>query len=569
MPAGVQLRITATSFLLPGDAAWDELARTHTLDFGTFGDWPGALLSSSGTALLWVVVLEDLVTPEAVEGSPEFAELLHPLLTVLKKRLENAPEAHTAVAWLAWRPDSPIRSVRTQRFWKRLGEALATSLRQMAALHPSLLLLDLDELFARPGMDACLDPRNWYAVRCRFSRRGIAETARATAALLSRAAAAPRKLMVLDCDNTLWGGIVGEVGLAGLALGQDGVGRAFSDFQRSIRRLTHEGLLLSLCSKNNEVDVWKVFDEHPSMVLRRSDIIAWRINWRNKADNVMELAHDLDLGLDAVVFVDDNPLEREQMRRYLPQVLTPEMPVEVFAWPWLIDALNDAATFQVTTEDRRKTEQYRSRSGFLAQRGSARDEIEFLRTIELQPDAVSISAGTVSRAAQLCAKTNQFNLRTIRHTEGALLELASRPGTCAFLMQLSDRFGDHGLTGLAIAVSSESQKSAFLDTFLLSCRVLGRHAEAWMLQTLVTSLRAKGVEWLIAEFRETGRNSVARDFLAGHGFVRLCDIPEKPRQLLCREAKGFWAAGEAFAARLDSIVVPYMELFHYARTAAD
>jgi FkbH-like protein len=552
--------VCATSFVPPGNPAWAPLAALAPLAFGDYGDWPAALLSSERQALLWFLFLEDVVAPDTLEEEHDFDRLLAPALDPLIHRLGDSP-APVVVAWSGWRAESLVRQARAPTSWRALIRRLEQALYDIAARHPALHLLSLDEAFAGVGLEAAFDSRNFYAAHCRLSHKGLRRAAESATAIFGRMGEAARKVLVLDCDNTLWGGVVGEVGIEGLTLGGDGSGKAFTDFQHSVRRLARQGVLLALASKNNEDEVWRVFDTHPGMALGRGDIVAWRIDWCEKSDNLVALAADLDLGLDSFAFWDDNPLEREKMRLARPEVATIEMPDDVTAWPALLDRLDLFARFSVTSEDRRKSEQYKSRAVFIGEIRAVVDEASFLRSIAMQPVLLPVASPTLARAEQLCAKTNQWNLRTARHDAAALAALSQQCGDACFLMGLSDRFGDHGIVGLAIARPG-NEGVAFLDTMLMSCRVLGRHVEAFMLGALVERLRRAGARHLLAEFRPSGRNAVAEGFLAAHGFAPLA-AGDLTAGTAGRVAAAAGCTGTLFIADLDRIVIPHLELFDH------
>jgi FkbH-like protein len=529
------------------------------LAFGDFGDWPSALMTAPADALLWILTLEDVLTPESLEGLDGVAldEALARLMAPLEARL-SASTQPTVVAWTAWRPLSAIASARRPCAWSQAARRLETLLYGLAARRPALHLIDLDAALAAEGLAAAFDSRNFYAAGCRFSRKGLVRAVEAVEPVLQRIAAAPKKVLVLDCDGVLWGDVVGEVGVGRILLGGDGVGRAHRDVQRAARRLGRTGTLLALASKNTAADVWEVFDRHPDMVLTRDDIAAWRIDWTEKAVNLVEMAKDLELGLESFVFLDDNPFEREKMRLALPQVTTLELPADVTAWPGLIDSLDLFARFDATAEDAAKAQQYRSRGAFADARRGAADETSFLAGLEMQALSVPLDATTLARAEQLAAKTNQFNLRTERHTSAELEALAAAPTTVAFLARLGDRFGDHGAVGLTIARVADD--TAFLDSFLMSCRVLGRHLDAWMLGRLAGLLRDRGVRWLFAEFRDSGRNAVAAGVLAAHGFAPWTGLDDDPRRRALADLSAI--EGELYLADLDTLVIPHLDLFH-------
>ncbi len=563
------LRLTSTGNLLPGHPAWAILGRARSLDFGRYGDWASVLFDpGEARFVVWALFLADVIPLEDLEDTAEADDgaidrLLHPVIAALDARLSHQPGSGLVVAWSAPVAATAIEVARRRSAWNRVASRLESLLYDRIERFSALYVLPLDPFFARPGTDLCFDPRNHYAARCRLSAVGLRTVATRIAELLERIDRPARKLLILDCDNTLWGGTVGEDGLDGLRLGEDGIGEAYRDFQAATRALTGRGVVLALASKNEEGDVWRVFDSHPGMVLRRTDIAAHRIDWNEKPANIRAIADELGLGLDSVVFWDDNPLERERVRRDLPQVCTPEVPREVEAWPAMLNALVAFARFETTREDRHKAEQYEARRHFRMESRAHADETEFLRSIELDPRVVAVDAGTIARAAQLCAKTNQFNLRTVRHRRSDLEALASARRNLAFLVHLSDRFGDHGNVVLVICRTTSHPQVAFLDTFLVSCRVLGRHLEAWALQACVSALRASGFRWLVGEFRPTGRNRVAEPFLREHGFSR-AEGGDHDALLVSAGLKGTTdrePSGEHYLADLNAIVIPHLDVF--------
>ncbi len=570
-----QVQICGTSFLLPGNPAWSALGPGSTPVFPGYDQWARVLLDPAPSpdkpaALAWVVFLEDLLPTSALAAAvaakaPQdrrqaLEGLIAPLLLPLEAHLANHPQTPVIVAYSLPVLGSAIDSGRGLPAWEQARQVLEELLFQRLEQAPHLFLLPLDRYLARLGLEQAFDDRNYYAARCRLSQAGLRVLAGCLGDILGRLQGAAKKVLVLDCDNTLWGGVVGEVGLSGLALGQDGLGKAFQDFQRAAQDLGRTGVLLAIVSKNNEEDVWEVFDQHAGMVLSREDLVAFKVNWRDKATNILELAADLDLGADSFVFWDDNPLEREVVRAQAPQVTVLELPADVGRWPRLLQNLPYFGRFETTSEDAKKKAQYKARAQFKSEQGRVVDETGFLKGISLQPSLVPIDQGSVARAAQLCAKTNQFNLRLIRHGVPDILALAAQPGSVAFLGHLADRFGDHGNVALVLARGTADPEVAFLDSFMLSCRVLGRHFEAWMLAQCVARLREQGARYLLAEFRPEKRNQVAQDFLAGHGLWPWQQAPEDLRQRLAPLCQGL--SGQIHLAELASLTIPYLEIYH-------
>lgn len=558
----MKILVTGTSHLIPRNQAWKALTSNHEVIFAEQNEWSDLFVRENSRlreaeAVAWIIALEDIVDPQANEN--DVRETLALLLGPLRAALARMPRMKFVVAWSFPLSAAPILYARRGRlFWDAIALDLEKTLREIQVAHNSLFLLPLNRAFAGVGWNACFDSRNYYAGNCRYSFRGLQIIAESIGVILNRTQKAAAKVLALDCDNTLWGGVVGEDGLDGIVLGQDGAGRAFQDFQRAAKRLATDGILLALASKNNETDVWQVFEKHPGMILKRNDIIATSINWNEKSAGLAGIAEELGLGLESLVFWDDNPLERERVRNACPQATVPEIPRDVSEWSALLAGLSAFHSFETTAEDRKKLVQYQARGQFQVGLRSAPDESQFLRSLELRPQPAAMDNGLLGRAEQLCAKTNQFNLRTQRHSAADLKRLSENPRSVIFLTHLRDRFGDHGNVGLVIARLSEDGRSAFLDTFLMSCRVLGRHLEAWMLHHCVGQLRQRGCEQLIAEFIPSERNTPAKAFLSGHGFITVSD---GEREALRHRFAGIQPGGELYSARLDGMQIPHLDIY--------
>ena len=549
------IRLCCTSFLIPGASFWQPLAKYGSLDFGEYGDWHHALLASERRPLIWVLFLADVINNESTQET--LASLLQPLCERLEKN-----DTPVIVAWSSWKAASPIQSAKALSPWRYLCRQLEEKLYELATRYPALHLLDIDQAMVNSGVATFFDNRNFYAARCRLSRNGIIQIANLLASIMERIVAPPKKVLVMDCDNTLWGGVIGEVGIEGIVLGSDGTGSIYTELQKVAREWARQGVLLALISKNNECDVWQVFEQHPGMVLKRADIISYAINWQDKSDNIINLAEQLGLGLDSFVFIDDNPLEREEMRCRNPLITTLDLPDEITLWPDLLASTNLFSKFTITTEDTRKHQQYRERADFLEAIQGSTNPTSFLKSIQLQPRLLALDKGTLARAEQLCSKTNQFNLRLQRHHVTDLVKLGSEPDSLSLLVTLKDKFGDHGIVGLVIVRVRGTV--AVIDSFMLSCRVLGRHLEAWMLEQIRQRLLANGCKWLIGQYIPGERNQMAENFLPSHGMEPISkkslhntiDIQEA-NSLLSSE-------GTVYCALLSELTIPYLDLFTHA-----
>lgn len=518
------LSVVSSSYLLPDHKSWAALSHYSSVEFLEYGDFNGGLSEGAGdTPLLAVLFYQDLL-PDGAKSIEEGVSRLNLLLNLLKNRLEIAA-AETIVCLSHFNIASPIERARSQAVDDQVYEWLKTELFQLISESRSGFFIDLTREFSYVGYERVFDKRNWYLAHCHLSSEGLEILVNCVKAVSQRIHQPAKKILVLDCDNTLWGGVIGEDGLRGLKLGQDGMGQAFVDFQKAIKRLSDKGLLLAIASKNNDHDVEQVFESHGAMVLKKSDIVAWKVNWEQKAQNIEQLAAELDLGLDSFVFWDDNPLERDLVKQALPSVYTVDAPKQVILWPSLLQSLDCFSTFAVTDEDKKKKDQYRSRAKFVAESKVAGNHQQYLKSIGLKPSAIEINDSNIARAAQLCAKTNQFNLRTIRHKEADLDLLCKVNPSLNFLVSLVDNYGDHGIIGLVLTKKINEQ-CLFLDTFLMSCRVLGRHLESWMVNELVKRAQHLGYKLIYGEFVPSDRNAMISEFLTKHNFKDEEHYPE-------------------------------------------
>ncbi len=455
--------------------------------------------------------LADLTSEEVDAAVAEAGAALGSYLTVLRQRspayliVHNFERsAHPPTGLLAAQIDDPI-------------ERLNAELRRVAAAVQGASVLDYDGLVARHGRLAWHDPVKWLTVRQPIRADRLGALAEEWLRFLVPLSGRVCKVLVCDLDNTLWGGVVGEDGLAGLRLDEGYPGEAYRSLQRAILDLARRGVVLAICSKNNSDDAMRAISEHPGMLLRPHDFAAQRINWGDKVQNLRDIATELNLGLDAVAFLDDNPAERDLVRSLLPEVVVIELPEDPFGFA---EALRRCPVFErlsLSAEDGERARMYleqRQRRELETQSTSLED---FYRSLDMQARIAALGPATVARAAQLTQKTNQFNLTTQRYSEQRLAALAADPRWCALTVALRDRFGDNGTVGLMIA---ERVGAAWeIDTFLMSCRVIGRTVETAMLAALAEIAGRDGARTLRGAFRPTKKNVPARDFYPDHGFV--------------------------------------------------
>lgn len=392
-------------------------------------------------------------------------------------------------------------------------------LRRAAASERGVYLLDYDALVARHGRVAWHDERKWLAARLPFAASSLMPLVNEWMRFLHPLAGRVAKVVAVDLDNTLWGGVVGEDGLSGIQLGAEHPGAAYLEVQRALLDLRRRGVLLCVCSKNNPDEALEALDHHPSMLLRRDDFAAVRINWDDKAHNLRALAAELSVGTDSLAFLDDNPVEREHVRRELPEAWVVELPRDAYGFARAVRECPVFERLTLSDEDTRRAALYAEQGARRDAERGHRTREDFLRDLRQEAEVARVTPDVVARVAQLTQKTNQFNLTTRRYTEQQIEGLARRGDARVYALRVRDRFGDNGLVGIAITVAADGGRAWEMDTFLLSCRVIGRTVETALLAHVADEARAAGVQELRGRFLPTKKNAPAREFYPTHGFV--------------------------------------------------
>jgi FkbH-like protein len=396
---------------------------------------------------------------------------------------------------------------------------LNAALRQMADAD-GVDLLALDRRAAVDGIAAWHSPKLWHRAKEEVSPAAAPMYGELAMRPLAARRGRSKKALVLDLDNTIWGGVVGDDGVEGLVLGQgSALGEAFSEFQDYARELSRRGVILAVSSKNDEADALAPFERHPEMVLRRGDIASFVANWGDKPANLRAIADELNIGLDALVFVDDNPFERELVRRELPMVAVPEIGDDPAGYA---QTLADAGYFEavaVTDEDRTRTGQYQGNRRRAALKSSATDLGSYLRGLEMRLLWRRFDRVGLARTVQLINKTNQFNLTTRRYSDAEMLAVMADPRAFGLTLRLIDRFGDNGIIAIVIGRLAEGGCDLLIDTWLMSCRVLGRQVEPATLNLVAAGAQALGARRLVGEYIPTPKNAMVREHYPRLGFA--------------------------------------------------
>lgn len=413
-------------------------------------------------------------------------------------------------------PGAPSRLV------ARMNDRLAD-----AAEQERVLWLDIARASARDGRDAWFDHARWLQGKIEIAPQAAACYGDLVARLIAAHRGQSKKCLVLDLDNTVWSGVIGDDGIEGIRLGEgSAVGEAHAGLQRYAKQLKERGVILAVCSKNDAATAEAAFRGHPEMILRRSDIAAFVANWNDKAENIRAIAGQLNIGLDSMVFVDDNPAERARVRESLPMVAVPELPADAAQY---VRCLADAGYFEAvsfTEEDRSRAGQYMANAEREALREGAPSMEAFLRGLEMSVISGPVVAVDVARAAQLINKTNQFNTTTRRYTAEEVSGFSGAPANMTFQFRLLDRFGDNGLVSVMLFRAVPEDPGALdLESWVMSCRVFGRELELEAMNIAVEAAKSRGIQAFRADYLPTKKNGVIGTLFERLGFSRLSELP--------------------------------------------
>jgi FkbH-like protein len=409
------------------------------------------------------------------------------------------------------------------------AQRINAALTREAQDRPALLINDLDYLASYVGKRSWLDETLWTVGKGLCALDHLPRVAQNVVDIVAATRGVGIKCVVLDLDNTLWGGTVGDDGVEGIRIGRLGDGEAFESFQCYLRELRRRGLLLAVCSKNDRAKALRPFQEHPDMVLREEDIAMFVANWDNKVDNIRHIHAALNIGFDSMVFVDDNPFERNLVRQFLPDVIVPEMPEDPAAYVACLSELNLFETASASSLDRDRTIAYRDQ----ARRASSRLEFSsleaYLVSLEMKARLARFDAFHLPRIAQLIQRSNQFNLTTRRYSEADCDRFMRDMNGCyPFWISLADRFGDNGL--VLAAICRLGAGTFEIDSFLMSCRVLQRGVEQLAMNTIIDAARRHGVRRVVGRYLPTAKNAMVRDFYEQFGFELVAEHPDGSRE---------------------------------------
>ncbi|RCH54886.1 hypothetical protein DJ568_10425 [Mucilaginibacter hurinus] len=391
-------------------------------------------------------------------------------------------------------------------------------LMEYASNTPDFYICDLSSIQNQVGKQFCFQPSVYINTEMVLSIDILPEVAAKTLDIIAAINGKFKKCLILDLDNTTWGGIIGDDGLENIQIGALGIGKAFTEFQYWVKKLKNRGVILAVCSKNTESIAKEPFEKHPDMVLRLEDIAVFIANWENKVDNIRTIQNILNIGFDSMVFLDDNPFERNIVRDSIPELTIPELPEDPAEYLEYLYPLNLFETVSFSEEDAKRTAQYQIEAQRVVTQQSFTNEKDFLKSLNMLSLVEPFNKFNTPRVAQLSQRSNQFNLRTIRYTEADIESLSKSSDYFTFAFTLEDRFGDNGLICITI-LKKQTDDTLFIDTWLMSCRVLKRGMENFVLNTLVNSAKEHGYTYLKGEYLPTAKNEMVKNHYKNLGFA--------------------------------------------------
>ena len=455
---------------------------------------------------------------KSVEEGNERVTLWKQALAALVKRVTSIP---IFVSTIDIR-ENQIKSLSERRLAPELNHEWYQYVQNLIETQGNLYILDIANTISEIGRKQFYSNKMWYMSSMPYSRDGITAVSTEIERVLGSAFISRKKIIALDLDNTLWGGVIGEDGVEGIELSDHKEGQRYYDFQRQLLEMKNRGIVLAVNSKNNVEDAENAIQNHPAMLLRDDDFVSRKINWENKASNIKAMESELNLTEGGFIFIDDNPVERETVKGVCPDVLVPDFPADTAELLSFAESIwaDYCRPLKVLSEDLNKTKMYQNEAKRKQEMSESLNLDEYIAKLEMVADIHKMRPEELERVTQLCNKTNQFNVTTKRYTRAEIEEIASNPENAIYVVYSSDKYGDSGLISVLILIGEKADIR--IDTFLMSCRVMGRKLE----DVIINELAAKyaGKQKLIGEFIPTAKNAPVKELYDRLGFEKASDV---------------------------------------------
>ena len=386
--------------------------------------------------------------------------------------------------------------------------------------YKNVFILDISSIQNIYGRCNTFDDKYYYSARLALSIETIPAVAKNVTDIICATKGKIKKCVIVDLDNTLWGGVIGDDGIDNIQVGELGSGRVFTDLQNYLKELKKRGIILAVCSKNNEKTAKEPFIKHPDMVLKLEDISIFVANWENKADNIINIQKTLNIGMDSIVFLDDNVFEREMVRKIIPDIMVPELPEDPGEYVKYLRELNIFETASYSKEDSERTKQYQTEIKRKKSEELYTSIDEYLKSLHMVSKVYEFTKFNYPRISQLSQRSNQFNLRTIRYTEKEIQQIRESDKYITLSFELGDKFGNYGLIS-SVILEKKDKETLFIDTWFMSCRVLKRSMEEFIVNTIMQEAKERGFLRVIGEYIPTKKNSMVKNIYAEMGFEKI------------------------------------------------
>ena len=515
----MSILIRSTSFIMPDNIIWNSLSHKKIF-FSEYGD-----LFSNTKHLNKInievinIFLPDIIDYYCQESFKQKKEKkkLDKFINQITSKISKEKNKNFIICFSSYNYLNIINSAKNKEYFELLSIEFSEKIYKSSKKNNNMFFLNLDKVFAETGNNNCFDQRNFFTFRCRLSIKGLEILADNLKKIIYRLSAPAKKVLLLDCDNTIWGGVLGEDGFEKIIIGQDGLGAAYYEFQKAIKKIKERGIIIVILSKNNKSDVIDVFKNHKSMALKHKDITSYKVNWIEKSLNIKEVSKDLFLNTNSFVFWDDNAIERNKVKIKIKNIDVINPDKDVVNWPKQLMEYVGFSKFDITREDTNKTVDYQKREKFVQEKKYSTNDVSYLKQLKIKPALVKLSKSNISRAEQLNFKTNQFNFNSKR-LKANELKLFDKKNFLR-LIDLKDDYGEHGLIGMIFA--KKEKNFLLIDNFLLSCRILGRYLENWVLKEILKLSNQKNCDRIIFEYKKTNKNEVIHKFIKENNFKEI------------------------------------------------
>ena len=536
---------TSSFFLINESSIWNSLRKSYELNFNGYRFYDQILQQESDFDVV-ILSFKDLVNYPifdiSIKNKNQICNKIEKIFFILEKKIFLSKKP--LILFLDYHySDTKIKSSQNFPLEEEIISFLIKKIKNLFKFS-NFFYFNIDIFKKNKNL---FDNRLFYISKTRYSENCLRFISKIIEMTLERIQRPPKKVLILDCDNTLWGGVVGEDGYNNIKIGTDGEGSIFSDLQKSILRLKNEGVILCIVSKNNLTDILEAFNKNKNMILKLKDFTSIKANWKTKTQNIKELTSELGLSLESMVFLDDNPIERDQVKKNLKDIKVIDPDTDISNWPDQILEIFEFVKFKLTKEDLLKTYQYERRSRFIIEKNKINNELSFLKQIKLKAKIVKIDKSNEQRFLQMIHKTNQFNLTNKRYSLLEISNFKKNKKNKIFMVKLNDKYGDHGLISLVMLI--QNANFIYIDTFLMSCRVLGRYLEQWILSEIVKFGKKNKIEFVVGEYVPSKKNILAKELYEKYGFKKITNFKDLPNQI----KKNFLNNSEVFIARVADI----------------